>query len=237
MLTRNPIDRRSDPLLIPRLQAIHHPQDLRRVSPGARGIAQNQTDGLLRVNNKHTPDGKRNALLIHIRHILMIQHIIQIRHLPLLVPDDGETETGAGDFVNVFDPAGVRVDGVGAQADQLDVALGEFGLEFREGAQLGRADRGVVFGVREENDPGIADEFVEVNGAVGGVGLEVGRSGAEAEAMVTRFSMFGFLESAWTYGAGRSSEAMLLLLWWGCVEYQDQSRWAKMRFGEGEEVV
>ena len=114
----------------------------------------------------------------------MIQHIIQIRHLPLLIPDDGETETGAGDFVNVLDPAGVRVDGVGAQADQLDVALCEFGLEFCEGAQLGGADGGVIFRVREENGPGIADEFVEVNGAIGGVGLEVGRGGAEAEALV-----------------------------------------------------
>ena len=184
MLTRNPIYWRSDPLLIPRLQTIHHPQDLGRVPPRAGGIAQNQADGLLRVDNKHAPDGKRDALLVHVRHILMIQHIIQIRHLPLLVADNGETETGAGDFVNVFDPAGVRIDGVGAQADQLDVALGEFGLEFGEGAQLGGADRGVIFRVREEDDPGIADEFVEVDGAVGGVGLEIGRGGAEAEAVV-----------------------------------------------------
>ena len=29
--------------------------------------------------------------------------------------------------------------------------------------------------------------------------------------------MFWFLDSACTYGAGRSSEAMLLLLWWGLV--------------------
>lgn len=147
----------------------------------------------------------------------MIQHIIQVRHLPLLVADDGETKTGAGDFVNVFDPARVRVDGVGAQADQLDVALGEFGLEFREGAQLGGADGGVIFRVREENDPGVADEFVEVNGAVGGVCLKVGRGGAEAEALVGVFSMLWVLERACTYGAGRSSEAMMFFLGWGCV--------------------
>ena len=216
MLTWNPIYRRGNPLLIPRLQTIHHPQDLCRIPARTRGIAQYQANRLLRINNKHAPDGKRYALLIHIRHILMIQHIIQIRHLPLLIPDDGETESGAGDFVNVLDPAGVRVDGVGAQADQLDVALCEFGLEFREGAQLGGADGGVIFRVREENGPGIADEFVEVNGAIGGVGLEVGRGGAEAEALV-EFSLFCFLQSACTHGAGRSSEAMVLLLWWGCV--------------------
>ena len=183
MLTRNPIYRRRNPLLISRLQTIHHPQDLGRVPSRAGRIAQYQANRLFRINNKYTPDGKGNALLIHIRHVLMIQHVIQVRHLPLLIPNDGKTETGAGYFVDVFDPAGVRVDGVGAQTDQLDVALCEFGLEFREGAQLGRADGGVVFRVREENGPGIADEFVEVDGAIGGVGLEVGRGGAEAEAL------------------------------------------------------
>ena len=124
----------------------------------------------------------------------MIQHVVPIGHLPLLVADDGEAQTGAGDFVNVFDPARVRVDGVGTQADQLDVALREFGLELREGAQLGRADRGVVFRVREEDDPGVADEFVEVDGAVGGVGLEIGRGRAEAEAVVRVLACSGFLD-------------------------------------------
>lgn len=113
----------------------------------------------------------------------MIQHIIQVRHLALLVADDGELQVRAGDVVDVFDPAGMRVDGVGAEADELDVALGEFGLELGEGAELGGAHGGVVFGVGEEDDPGGADEGVEVDGAGGGVGLEVGGGGAEAEAV------------------------------------------------------
>lgn len=35
--------------------------------------------------------------------------------------------------------------------------------------------------MREEDDPVVADELVEVNGAVGGLGLEVGGNAAEAE--------------------------------------------------------
>jgi hypothetical protein len=35
--------------------------------------------------------------------------------------------------------------------------------------------------VGEENDPAVANEVVEVNGAIGGVGLEVRRNSAEAE--------------------------------------------------------
>ena len=38
-------------------------------------------------------------------------------------------------------------DGVGRQANQLDSTLGEFGLEFRECAQLGGADGGVILGM------------------------------------------------------------------------------------------
>ena len=111
----------------------------------------------------------------------MIQHIIQVRHFPLFVPNDREAERGIGDFVDVFDPAAVRFDRVGGQADQFDAALGEFGLEAREGAEFGGAYGRVVFGVGEEDDPVVADEVVEVDGAGGGVGLEVGRDRAEAE--------------------------------------------------------
>lgn len=114
----------------------------------------------------------------------MIQHIIQIRHLALLVPNDGKPQLGIADLVDVLDPAAVGVDSVGGQADELGVALRELGFEAGEGAELGGADGGVVFRVREEDDPGVADEVVEVDWAGGGFGLEVGRCGAEAETTV-----------------------------------------------------
>ena len=50
----------------------------------------------------------------------------------------------------------------------------ELGLELGHVAELGRADRGEVLGVREQHRPGVADPVVELDRALGGVGLEVG---------------------------------------------------------------
>ena len=71
--------------------------------------------------------------------------------------------------------------GVGRQADQLGTALGELGLELGKGAEFGGADRGVILGVGEEDDPFVTDKVVEVDGAIGGLGLEVGGNGAQAK--------------------------------------------------------
>ena len=53
----------------------------------------------------------------------------------------------------------MALDCVRAQTDELDASLGELWLKLCESAQLGCADRRVVFGVREENDPAIANEL------------------------------------------------------------------------------
>lgn len=69
--------------------------------------------------------------------------------------------------------------GVGRQANQLNATLGELGLELGKGTELGSANGGEILGVGEENDPVVADKLVEVNGAVGCVGLEVRGNSAE----------------------------------------------------------
>ena len=115
-------------MLIPRLQAVHNPEHLGRIPPRARRIAHDQSDHLLRIHDEHTPNRKRNPLGIHIGCILMIQHIVQIRHFPLLVADDGKLELRPADLVDVFDPPTVRLDRVGRQPDQLDAAPRELGL-------------------------------------------------------------------------------------------------------------
>lgn len=77
----------------------------------------------------------------------------------------------------------MAVNGVGAQAQQLHAALGKLRLEAGHLAQLGSADGGEVLRVREEDKPVVANVLVQVDGALGGVGLEVGGDGAQAEAM------------------------------------------------------
>lgn len=71
--------------------------------------------------------------------------------------------------------------GVGGQTNQLGAALGELRLELGESAEFGGADRGVVLGVGEEDNPLVTNPLVEVDRASGGVGLEVGGHGSEAE--------------------------------------------------------
>jgi len=111
----------------------------------------------------------------------VVQHVVLECYLSLLVSNDGEPQITAADLIDVFDPAAMALNGVGRQADQLDAASGEFGLEFGERAQLGGADGGVVLGVREENDPLVADEVVEVDGTLCSIGVKVGSNGTEAE--------------------------------------------------------
>ena len=176
------------------LQAIDHPQHLRSVSPRARGIAQDQANRLLRIDDIHASDGQRHALGVHIGCVLIVDHVVQQGNLALLVANDGELEVRAGDFVDVLDPAVVGVDRISGEADQLDIAFGEFGLEFGEGAEFceevgwsfaflyvvsgnervweavltSGADRCEILWVRENDGPAIADPFVKVfDGAIG----------------------------------------------------------------------
>lgn len=108
-------------------------------------------------------------------------HVVEQGNLALLVANDGESDVAASDLLDVVDPAIVGVDRVGRQTNQLDAALGELGLQLGKGAQLGGAHGREVLRVGEEDDPAVADKLVEVNGALGGFGLEVGGFGAQTE--------------------------------------------------------
>ena len=84
-------------------------------------------------------------------------------------------------LLDVLGPFAMAVDRIGAEADQLDVALVEIGLELGGGAELGGADGGEVLGVGEEDAPAVAQPFVEADLAFGGFRLEVGRGVADAQ--------------------------------------------------------
>lgn len=61
-------------------------------------------------------------------------HVVEIRHPPLLVANDGKLQLGAGEFINVLDPATMALDGVGGQTNELDASPDELGLKLCEGA-------------------------------------------------------------------------------------------------------
>ena len=80
------------------------------------------------------------------------------------------------------------VERVDREADDLDVALLELGLDARHVAELRRADRREVLRVREQHRPRVADPVVELDRALGRVGLEIG-------CYVTKLSVIGPLLS------------------------------------------
>ena len=77
-------------------------------------------------------------------------------------------------LLDVVRPPLVVLDRIDAQADDLRVALVELGLEPGHVAQLGRADRREVLGVREQHAPRPAEPLVKADAALGRFRLEVG---------------------------------------------------------------
>lgn len=187
IVTRYPVDGGGDPVLVAGLQAVKDTKDLSSVATSRGRVRQDQTDGLLGVNDEDRADGERNALGVDVGGVLVVNHVVGKRNLALLVTNDGELQLRAGDLINVLDPALMAVDGVGRETNQLCAALGKLRLELSEGTELGGADGGVVLGVGEEDDPVVADELVEVNGALGGLGLEVGGGAAQTESLSRHF--------------------------------------------------
>ena len=72
-------------------------------------------------------------------------------------------------------------DRVDAEADHLRPALGKLRLEVGDCAEFRGADRREVLRVREQHSPAIADPLMEVDGALGRFGGEVGSYIVDAE--------------------------------------------------------
>ena len=208
IVTRNPVDRGGDLVLIAGLEGVDNAEDLSRVTAGGGRVGEDSSDGLLRVNDEDRSDGECNALLVDVGGVLLVDpggvidvsakssgkanvlhdvkilcdlHVVQKSNLSLLVSNDGESNIATGNLRNVLDPSLVAAEGVGREADQLDTTLGEFRLELGESAEFGRADGSVVLGVVEEDDPVVTDELVEVNGTSSGLGLEVRGDSAQTK--------------------------------------------------------
>jgi hypothetical protein len=184
IVTRHPVDRGGDPVLIAGLQAVEDTENLGSVAAGGGGVREDETDGLLGVDDEDGANGERNALGVDVGGILVVDHVVGKSDFALLVADDGELQLGAGDLIDVLDPALMAVNGVGRETNELCATLGELRLELGESTELGSADRCVVLGVGEEDDPVVADELVEVDGTLCGLGLEVRGGAAQTEGLV-----------------------------------------------------
>jgi hypothetical protein len=86
-------------------------------------------------------------------------HVVRQSNLTRLISDYREGELATGDLIDILDPPGVAVDCVGRKSDELRATLGKLGFELSEGTKLSSADGSVVLGMREKNDPVVADEL------------------------------------------------------------------------------
>ena len=166
VVTRQPVDRAGDTVLVGGLKSVDNTEDLGGVTASGGRVGHDQADLLGGVDDEDGTDGQGHTLRINIGGVLVVDHIVQVGDLALGIGDDGEFEVGAGNFVDVLDPAVVGLDVVGTQTDELDTTLGELRLELGESAELGGANGGKVIRVGEENGPLVTQEGVEVDGTI-----------------------------------------------------------------------
>ena len=110
-----------------------------------------------------------------------MDHVVEVGDLAIGVGDEREVQFRALRLLDVVGPALVVAELVDREAEDLDVALVELRLQFRDLAELGRAHRGEVLRVREQHAPRVAEVVVEVDRALGGLGREVRGNVAQAQ--------------------------------------------------------
>lgn len=199
-----PVDRGRNLVLVASLERVYDAEDFGGVSSRAGRVGEDCADSLLWIDHKHAADRECNSFLVHVRGILVVDpeiglsahgyrptssssscfvdiHVVHERNLALLVADDWEAQFAPGDLIDILDPAAMALNRVRAQSDELDIPLREFWLELGEGTEFGGADGSVIFWVREEDHPAVADELVEVDGTVGGLSVEIWSCVAQSE--------------------------------------------------------
>src|SRR3546814_9371400 len=104
------------------------------------------------------------ALPIWVR--IRVDHAVQSGDLLIAVGDHRIIELLPLGGFDVLFPAAVRVDRIDRQADRLHAALVPFGAQAGDLAQFGRADRGEILWMAEEQPPGRPEQFVKANGSL-----------------------------------------------------------------------
>lgn len=181
IVTVLPVGRGGDTVLVTELERVDDAEDLVKVATGGGGVGKGETDGLLGVDDEDGADGEWDTLGVDVGQVLVVQHVEEGGDLAVGIGDDGELDLDVVDLVDVLDPLMVGFEAVSGEADDLDIALIELGLEAGDDTELSGANGSEVCGVREEDGPGVADEVVELDGALSGHGVKVGGDRAKAE--------------------------------------------------------
>lgn len=73
IVTGDPVDRGGDSVLVASLERVDNTQDLSSVAASGGRVGQDQSDGLLGVDDKDGADGEGNALLVHVGGVLVVK--------------------------------------------------------------------------------------------------------------------------------------------------------------------
>lgn len=152
IITRLPVGGGVDGVLVGDKQGIHDTEQLSCAATGRGRIRLDEADHLVGIDDKHRPDRVGDAGGADVGDVLVVEpvprrtllvssqqwaadekgrdplHIISMGNLAILIANDRKCQRTASDLGNVVDPSIVRLNRIGGQADQLDAALGEFGL-------------------------------------------------------------------------------------------------------------
>ena len=91
------------------------------------------------------------------------RHVVELGHLEIGVPYHRILDLGALGLFDVDGPFAVVLDRIDRESDQLGIALGEFRLDLGHVAELGRADRREILGMRKQDRPLVADPLMVIS--------------------------------------------------------------------------
>lgn len=72
VLTRDPVDRGGDAVLVASLERVDNAEDLSGVAASAGGVREDGADGLLGVDDEDGTDGESDALLVDVGGVLVV---------------------------------------------------------------------------------------------------------------------------------------------------------------------
>jgi hypothetical protein len=95
IVTRNPVDGGGDAVLVASLKAVEDTEDLGTVAACAGGIREDKTNGLLGVDDEDRANGERDALLVDICGILVVDPVTlsDFRFLDIISQHNTDTKT------------------------------------------------------------------------------------------------------------------------------------------------
>lgn len=183
VLTLAPVDRSNHTLGVGQLQGVKHSQHFGRVSTGGGWICHDQSNLFTWINDEHRSDSGHH-LVLELVEVVLTNHIVLECNLLRRVGDDRETERiSSCDIFNIFDPSVVALYALSGQTEKSGVSLLKLWSKLGKGTQLSGANWGEVSRMREQDNPllSLLKKVMESNFALGGVGGEIGGSGAYSD--------------------------------------------------------